>query len=212
MLWSALLDSSVHAHAPEHRRDRGRLLRGDRGGPRGARTAAQAGSAPPGRAHHQAPSSPRVHPLPSARARAFGHGGGRDLRDVHDALLRARLTVTREMTCARLTPHDVIGPENVTRTRRCCFSARRSSAAMRAALGSTARPLRSSVTTAKESVKPPEYCREPVQTLQPWYSPARPNCSIVPLRVRDLGFGPGATARAVTTRSSVTPHASTGPA
>ena len=41
-----LLDFTAHAHAPEHRRDRGRLLRGDRRGPRAAREAAPTRRAP----------------------------------------------------------------------------------------------------------------------------------------------------------------------
>ena len=44
-----LLDFSPYAHAPEHRRDRGRLLRGDRRGPRAPRAAAPARGAPAAR-------------------------------------------------------------------------------------------------------------------------------------------------------------------
>src|SRR4051812_25537082 len=86
-----VLDSPAHAHASEHRRDRGRLLRGDRGGPGAAGAAAPGGGASSTRTAPQADPPPRVDAFRPAGARAVGNRGGRDLRDVLDAVLRPGL-------------------------------------------------------------------------------------------------------------------------
>src|SRR4051794_37455193 len=88
MLWSPVLDSPAHADAAEHRRDRGRLLRGDRGGPHAPRAAAQARGTPAARAPAQTHAPPWVDALLPAGPRAARDRRRRDLCDVHDAVHR----------------------------------------------------------------------------------------------------------------------------